>query len=215
VALTAVLVLVVMGGSLLPWLALGVTDTGVERLLSTAGPTHEPDPIGLVSVGSVETDRSETQVAPIELERIAEDARIAHEILVGLSATVGVLLVLVAPLAVSLGVAGTVVSVLACGLVMLRVRQHHARAEVLVGLASSVLGLMTTAVSVLWMHPTWRPGATAALVLTGTLLVVRSRLPRGALVGRSRLGGVAESVALLALPPALLIATGAFSSVRG
>jgi hypothetical protein len=195
VGLTSALVLVVMAGSVFPTLALGATDTGRERLLSTAGPTEDP--------------------ARIELERIAADARIAHEILVGLAATVGVLLIVVAPLAVSLGLAGTVVSVLACGLVMLRIRHHHARAEVLVGLESGVLGLIATAVSVLWMHPAWRPAATAALVVTGTLLLVRSLLPRGTFVRWGRLVGVAESVALLGLPTALVIATGAFSSVQG
>ena len=40
-------------------------------------------------------------------------------------------------------------------------------------------------------------------------------LPQGTSVRRGRLGDVAESVALLALLPTLVIATGVFSSISG
>jgi type VII secretion integral membrane protein EccD len=207
-ALTTALALVVMAGSIFPWLALMAADGGVDRLLSTADPVQDPDQIGVIGPG-------ELDACAIDPQLVAADARVAHEILVGLSATVGVLLVLVAPLAVSLGPAGTLVSLLGCGVVMLRVRQYHTRAEVLVGLVSGVLGLMTTAVSVLWMHPAWRPGACAALAVTGAALLAGSVLPTRRLLRPGRLGDVAESLALLALPPALVTAIGALSSVRG
>jgi type VII secretion integral membrane protein EccD len=195
VVLTTTLALVVIAGSVFPWLALGATGTSVEQLFSTADITNDPDRIDPARVGT--------------------DARVAHEILVAVSATVGVLLVLVAPLAVSLGVAGTVVSVLACVVVMLRTRQYRTGAEVLVGLASGVVGLLSTALAVLWLHPGWRPTAAVALAVTGAVLLALTLLPSSGSVRRGRLGDVAETVALLALLPALVLATGLFSSIAG
>ena len=94
VVLTTALALVVIAGSVFPWLALGATGTSVDQLFSTADVTADPDRIDPAEVGA--------------------DARVAHEILVAVSSTVGVLLVLVAPLAVSLGVPGALVSCVAC-----------------------------------------------------------------------------------------------------
>ena len=195
VVLTTALALVVIAGSVFPWLALGATGTSVEQLFSTADITHDPD--------------------EIEPARVTADARVAHEILIAVSATVGVLLVVVAPLAVSLGVAGTVVSVLACVVVMLRTRQYRTGAEVLVGLGSGVLGLVSTALSVLWLHAQWRPTAAVALAATGAVLLALTLLPQQGSVRRGRLGDVVESVALLAMIPALVVATGIYSSIRG
>ncbi|WP_151083727.1 type VII secretion integral membrane protein EccD [Nocardioides cynanchi] len=194
VMLTTVLALVVIAGSVFPWLALGATGTSVEQLFSTADIVNDPE--------------------VIDPERVGADARVAHEILVAVSATVGLLLVLVSPLAVSLGLAGTVVAVLACVVVMLRTRQYRTGAEVLVGLVAGVLGLLATALSALWLHPGWRPGAAVALAVTGAVLLALTLLPQGTSVRRGRLGDVAETVALLGLLPALVLATGVFSAIR-
>ncbi len=59
-----------------------------------------------------------------------------------MSATVGLLLVLVAPLAVSLGLSGAILGVLCCVVVMLRTRQYRTGPEVLVGLVSGIVGLV-------------------------------------------------------------------------
>ncbi len=193
VVLTTALALVVIAGSVFPWLALGATGTSVDQLFSSADITHDPD--------------------AIDPSRVGADARVAHEILVAVSATVGVLLVLVAPLAVSLGLAGTLVSILACVVVMLRTRQYRTGAEVLVGLASGVLGLVSTALSVLWLHPDWRPTAAVALAVTGAVLLALTLMPQPGSVRRGRLGDVVETVALLALVPALVVATGLYSSI--
>ncbi len=193
VVLTTALALVAIGGSVLPWLALGATGTRVDQLYPNADITR-----GLHR---------------IDLDRVGADARAGHEILVAMSATVGVLLVLISPLAVSLGVAGTAVSVLAAVVVMLRTRQHLARAEVLVGLTSGVLGLLSTALSVLWLHPGWLPTTAVALVVTGAVVLALTVLPHGASVRLGWLGEVAETVALVALLPTLVIATGVLSSI--
>jgi type VII secretion integral membrane protein EccD len=194
VVLTTALALVVIAGSVFPWLALGATGTSVDQLFSTADITVDPD-----------------RIDPTE---VSADARVAHEILVAVSATVGVLLVLVAPLAVSLGVAGALVSVLACLVMMLRTRQYRTGAEVLVGLGSGVLGLVSTALSALWLHPGWRPTAAVALAATGAVLLALTLLPQPGSVRRGRLGDLVETVALLALVPALVVATGIYSSIH-
>ncbi|MCW2765201.1 MAG: antigen [Nocardioides sp.] len=191
VVLTTSVVLVVLAGSVFPMLALAATGATVEQLYLTSDP------------------------ADVDPFRLGVDARVAHEILVALSATVGLLLVLVAPLAVHLGLPGTLLAVVACLVVLLRARQYRAGAEVLVGLVSGVLGLASVAVSLLWMRPDWRPAAAAALAATGVVLLVVTVTPSTPSVRRSRLGDIAESVSVLALLPLLVVATGVFAAVRG
>ena len=185
--LTIGLVAVVVLGSLAPWMALGATSTSVDQLFEVADITAEP--------------------RPVDPDRVASDARLAHEILVAVTATVGLLVVLVAPVAVSLGVVGAILAVTCCAVVMLRTRQYRTGAEVLVGLAAGIVGLLATAGAALWLHPDWRP--TVAVLLAVTLL------PAAPSVRRGRLGDLAESVALLALLPLLLVAVGVFSAIRG
>jgi type VII secretion integral membrane protein EccD len=193
VVLICILVFVVLAGSIFPWLALGATGTNVDQLFTVADITADPD--------------------DIDPERVGADARTAHEILVGVSATVGLLLVLVAPLAVSSGVAGTLLAVMACLVVMLRTRQYRTGAEVLVGLASGVLGLLSVGVAMLWLHPDWRPVAAVALSATGALLLAATLLPPAPSVRRGRLGDIAETMALLSLLPLLVFATGLLDAV--
>lgn len=195
VVLTIVLVLVVVAGSVLPWLALGATGTSIDQLYSVADITAEP--------------------RPIDPDRVGADARIAHEILIAVTATVGLLLVLIAPLATSLGVAGAALAVLCCLAVMLRTRQYRTGAEVLVGLVSGILGLASTAVAALVLHPDWRPTVAVVLAATGAVLLAATLVPTTASVRRGRLGDVAESVALLGLLPLLVVAVGLFSAIRG
>ncbi|NYD43659.1 type VII secretion integral membrane protein EccD [Nocardioides panaciterrulae] len=195
VVLTAALVLVVLAGSVLPWLALGATGTTVDQFYATADLTSDP--------------------AEIDPARVGADARVAHEILVAVSATVGLLLVLVAPLAVSLGLAGTLLAVLCCLVVMLRTRQYRTGPEVLVGLGSGVLGLASVAVSMLWLHPDWRPTAAVLLAAAGAVLMAATLVPSTPSVRRGRYGDLAETVALVALLPLLVVAVGVFAAIRG
>ncbi|MDQ6524802.1 type VII secretion integral membrane protein EccD [Nocardioides sp. LHD-245] len=192
--LTTVLVLVVLAGSIFPWLALGATTTRVDQLYSPADITADPD--------------------DIERARVAADARVAHEILLAISGTVGLLLVLVAPLAVSLGVTGTLLAVDACLIVVLRTRQYRTGSEVLLGLASGVAGIVAVAVAVLAFHPDWRPTLAVVLAVVGAVLLVATLSPAAPSVRRGRLGDVLESVALLTLLPLLVVATGLFDQVR-
>ena len=195
VVLTTTLTLVVMAGSIFPWLALGATGTTVDQLYTTADITADPH--------------------EIDPTRVSADARVAHEILVAVSATVGLLLVLIAPLAVSLGVTGAVLAVMCCLVVMFRTRQYRTGTEVLVGLVSGILGLLSVGISMLWLHPDWRPTAAVALSATGAVLLAVTLLPSAPSVRRGRFGDLAETVALLSLLPLLIIATGVFSAIRG
>ncbi|WP_435748182.1 type VII secretion integral membrane protein EccD [Nocardioides sp. SYSU DS0663] len=195
VVLTTALVLVVLAGSVFPWLALGATRTDVEQLYTLADITAEP--------------------AEVDAEQVRADARTAHEILVAISGTVGLLLVVAAPLAVDLGLAGTLLAAVACLVVMLRTRQYRTGSEVLTGLVSGVAGLLAVAASLLWLHPDWRPTVAVVLAVTGAAVLALTLVPTEGSLRRGRLGDVAESVSLLALLPLAVLATGVFTAVRG
>ena len=195
VVLTTALAVVVLAGSIFPWLALGVTSTRVDQLFAPADITADPD--------------------EIDPRRVGADARVAHQILVAISSTVGLLLVLIAPLAVSLGLSGTILAVVACLVVMLRTRQYRTGNEVLVGLGSGILGLVSVAVSLLWMHPDWRPTVAVTLAATGAVLLALTLIPGTPSLRRGRLGDLAETLSLLALLPLVVIATGIFDAIRG
>jgi hypothetical protein len=192
--LTATLVVVVIVGSVFPWMALGATGRKVDQLFSDADITADPD--------------------EIDAQKVSADARTAHEILVAISATVGLLLVLIGPIAVSLGLAGTLLAVVCCLVVMLRTRQYRTGTEVLVGLVSGIVGLAAVAVAVLWLHPDWRPTTAVALAATGAVLLAVTLLPSGPSVRRGRLGDLAESIGLLSLLPLIVVATGLFELIR-
>jgi hypothetical protein len=192
---TVLMTLVVLAGSVFPWLALGVTGTKVDQLFTPADITADPE--------------------DIDPARVAADARVAHQILVAISATVGLLLVLVAPLAVSLGLSGTLLAVVSCLVVMLRTRQYRTSQEVLVGLGSGIAGLVAVAVSLLWMHPEWRPTVAVSLAATGAVLLAVTLVPGTPSLRRGRLGDVAETICLLAVLPLVVLATGIFEAVRG
>lgn len=192
--LTVVLCLVVLAGSVFPWLALGATSTRIDQIYSTADLTADPD--------------------DIERDQVAADARIAHEILLAITGTVGVLIVLIAPLAVSLGVTGTLLVVDACLIVMLRTRQYRTGSEVLVGLTAGIAGLAVTALAVLALHGDWRPTLAVVLAVAGAVLLAATLTPSAPSVRRGRLGDVLESTALIALLPLLVVAVGLFETVH-
>jgi len=193
--LTTALTLVVMVGSIFPWLALGVTGTTVDQLRSIQDITADPH--------------------PVDPDRVEADAQVAHQILVAVSGAVGLLLVSIAPLAVSLGLSGTLLAVACCLVVVLRTRQHRARAQVLVGLGAGIAGLSSVAISMLFLHPGWRPIATVALAATGGVLLAVTLLPPTQSAWWGRAGDLAESAALLTLLPLLVVATGIFAAVGG
>ena len=150
-----------------------------------------------------------------EVAAVGADARTAHEVLLAIGATAGLLLVAVAPLAVGRGLSGTLVTLVCAVVLMLRTRQYRTGTEVLVGLVSGVLGLVSAALAVLWLHPDWRPTAAVVLAVVGGALLALTLVPAPASVRRGRVGDVAETVALLSLLPLAVVATGLFSAIVG
>lgn len=193
VLLACVLTFVVLVGSVFPWLALGVTGTSVDQLYAPADITADPD--------------------EVDPGRVAADARVAHEILVAISATVGILLVVTAPLAVGLGLDGTLLAVVACLVVMFRTRQYRTGSEVLVGLVSGILGLAVVAVSMLVEWPSWQPTVAVVLAGAGGGLLALTLLPSGPSVRRGRFGDLLETISLLALLPLLVLAADLLDAV--
>lgn len=193
--LTVLLTLVVLAGSIFPWLALGVTGTKVDQLYSLHDITADPE--------------------DIDPDEVAGDARVGHEILLAVSATVGTLLVLLAPFAVDRGVFGTILAAVCCLAVMFRTRQYRTGSEVFAGLASGILGLVSVAVSMLLIHHGWRSGAAIGLAGVGAVLLALTLVPASASVRRGRLGDVVETMTLLALLPLMVLAAGFVSAVAG
>ena len=195
VVLVALLVLLVLLGSVFPWWALSLTGRGVEQAYSLDDLTADPDEIDAAAVGA--------------------DARLAHEALLAIGATVGLLLVTVSPLAVGRGLSGSLLALVCAAVLMLRTRQYRTGTEVLVGLLSGVFGLVSTAAAVLVLHPDWRPTTAVVLAATGGVLLALTLVPAPPSVRRGRLGDVAETVALLALLPLAVVACGLFAAIVG
>lgn len=187
------LVVVVVAGSALPWLALGATSTRVDQAHSDADITGEPQ-----------------QVHP---DRVRRDARLGHEVLLGVTSWVGLLLVVVSPLAVRLGLTGSLVLVCASAVLLLRTRQYRVGSEVGTGLAWGVAGLVATAVSIVVEQPTWHVALALVLTLTGAVLLVANLVPAEPSVRRGRWGDLAELAALVAMLPLLVVAIGLVAAV--
>ena len=195
VVFTVLMTLVVLAGSIFPWLALGVTGTRVEQLYSLHDITADPE--------------------EIDSDEVGRDARVGHEILLAVSATVGTLLVLLAPFAVGRGVYGTILAGVCCLAVMFRTRQYRTGAEVLAGLTSGILGLVSVAVAMLLIHEGWRSGAAIALAGVGAGLLGLTLVPASPSVRRGRLGDVVETFTLLSLLPLMVLGAGFVSAVAG
>ncbi len=192
---TVALVVVVLTGSLVPWLALGATRTNVPQAHSHADLTADP--------------------VVVDPAQVRADVRLGHDLLLAVTASVGLLLVLSAPLAVGLGVTGALVAVVAAAILLLRTRQYRSGSEVLAGMAAGLGGLASTVVSVIVLQPGWRPALTLVLALAGAVLLVLTLVPGGPSVRRGRIGDITEGVALVALLPLLVAAVGVVEAVRG
>ena len=88
-------------------------------------------------------------------------------------------------------------------------------AEVLAGLTSGILVLVSVAVSMLLIHAGWRAGAAIGLAAVGAALLALTLVPASASVRRGRMGDVVETVTLLALLPLMVLGSGLVSAVAG
>ncbi|HEX3929648.1 MAG TPA: EsaB/YukD family protein [Nocardioides sp.] len=193
VVLSMVLVLAVAAGDLVPAAVLACAGVGSEPLVGGTG---------ALDAGGV------------DLARLSCDLRLASDLLVSMSATLGALVVLAAPFAVARGAAGLLVAVLGCVVVMLRTRRHRSSAPVVVGLSTGSLGLLATLAAAWWLHPGWHGPLRATLVATGACALAVTALRPPGPAQRERMVGALESVVVVALAPALVVACGLFSMAR-
>lgn len=190
-----VVALTVVAGSMFPWFALGGTGTRVEQAHSHSDLTAE--------------------ATPVDPDAVRHDAFVGHEVLLGVTCTVGLLLVLTAPLLVRLGISGALLGVVGCVIAMLRTRQYRTGTEVLAGLLAGILGLASLVVSVIVIQPGWRPVLTVILAVTAAVVLALTLVPSTPSVRRGRLGDIAEGVGLVAMLPLLVFAIGLVGAVRG
>ena len=188
---TTLLALLVIASNGFPGLALSAAGTGRHVLTGTgAGPECTP--------------------SAIDQHRLAADVRLAREILVGASVTIGLLISALAPVAVSYGPLGFAVPVLGCAVVMLRTRRYRAALDVSIGVFSGLAGLISTGATLLWLDDSRAIVAALAAVAAGVVLLWQSLAARGdrvryGLLG-DRVGDWVETAALVALLPALVLA---------
>jgi len=190
-----VVVVAVILGSVIPWFALSSARTMVTPLQSEADILAEPE--------------------PIDPTRVRKGVDLAHDLVLGLSLSVGLLVILSAPVIVRLGWPGLGL-VWAAGLVqMMRTRQFLLARDVVVGLLGGALGVAVGTVAALIDRPEWGPavGGTVGAAAVGVL--VSLALPRRTTVRRGRILDLAEALALFSLIPLLVFAVGLISSVRG
>ena len=189
VVLTIALVLVVVSGDLLPWLAASLGGL-------------VPPPLDAESVTA--PDRT----------TVAAGVRRAHDVLLVSTLGTGLLLVSVGPVVAARGPWGVAVSLLCCAVVVLRSRRHRIARTGAVGLCGGMVALVPVVLACWWRSPDWRIWVLAAGVATGLLVLVLVLRPPRPSARAGRLAELAEALVLVALPPALLAATGMLDVVR-
>jgi hypothetical protein len=194
-------------GALLTWSAAGlllVTGLALVALTHRVGPLDgatTPLVVSIVCLASL--------VGPalpaLVVAAASHDPEAAHDLLLGLHAASGAVVVSLAPVSVTLGPAGVVVAVLCCAVPILGARRHRRGALTVVGVAAGVLGLVTTAVALLVVGSALGRAAAWVLVVAGGVTVVH-----GAAFGSfaRRWGDLAEHAVCLALPSTLMVAVG-------
>lgn len=189
------LVVVVLAGSVYPRLALSATGRSVPQAYTHDELVAEPDE---VREGDVRAD-----------------ARRAHGLVLAVSVSLGVLVVLAAPVVVGLGVVGTVLTLCAAAVVMLRTQQLRVGREVGVGLALGVLALAVVAGSALVQHESWRSAVGVVLAVAGGVVLVMTIVPLPASVRRGRVAEFVEMAAVVAMLPLMVFAVGIVAAVTG
>jgi type VII secretion integral membrane protein EccD len=193
VYLTA-LVIVVVAAGILPALALAAAG---------ASSPQPQDP------GTVPDDPDEVAV-----DDVRAGALTGHSVMLALTVTSGLLVALVAPLAVTLGLTGTLTAAAAAVALLVRTRQYRSGTEVGAGLISAAVGVASIAVSILVLRPEWRPGLVIVLTVLSAGTLVSTLVPVSSSVARGRAAEMLEVVALVAMLPLLVIAIGIVSAVR-
>jgi len=190
-----VVVVAVILGSVIPWFALSSARTMVTPLQSESDILAEPRPIDPV--------------------RVRRGVDLAHDLVLGLSLSVGLLVILSAPLIVRLGWPGLGL-VWAAGLVqMMRTRQFLLARDVVVGLLGGAAGVAVGTVAALVDRPQWGPVVGGVVGAAAVGVLVSLAVPKRTTVRRGRILDLAEALALFCLIPLLVVALSLISSIRG
>lgn len=188
VVLAVVVALVVTAGNGIPWLALASTPLRVVSARTDSEILAEP-PV----------------VDPV---RVREQYARGHRLQIALRAAVAAFTLAAAPVVVSTGIAGTLLTVAAFIGMLLGVRQTYSRQDVMVVMGSGIVGLTLTGVLAAAAHPTWRPtlavvaGTVAAVIIAVSLIAPRRR------VGLERMADTIELTSLALLLPLGAAAAG-------
>jgi hypothetical protein len=140
----------------------------------------------------------------VDLEVLAAEARVARELLVGL--TVGLVTVQVAltPVVACAGTTGVALAGCASAFTLLRARHTAPPAVVLPAVVAGAVSLIATAGVGLWLHESWRPAGSWVLVGAGGVLLAVPSTFGGTLLLRPTLQ-VVETGCLVALLPLLVV----------
>ena len=181
-------------GSLIPWFALSSSRTMVTPMQSESEILAEP--------------------ASIDPDRVQRGVDLAHDLVLGLSLSVALVVVLGAPSVVALGWAGLGI-VWAAGVVqMMRTRQFLLARDVVVGLLGGALGIVAGTVTALLQHPTWGVVIGPVVGVAAAAVLVSLALPEKATVRKGRILDLCEGLALFALIPLLVLALGLIAAFR-
>lgn len=190
-----VVVVAVILGSVIPWFALSSARTMVTPLQSESDILADPE--------------------PIDPARVRKGVDLAHNLVLGLSLSVGLLVILSAPLIVRLGWPGLGL-VWASGVVqMMRTRQFLLARDVVVGLLGGALGVAVGTVAALLDRPQWGPVVGGVVGAAAVGVLVSLTVPHRTTVRRGRVLDVTEALALFSLIPLLVFALGLIPSIRG
>ncbi len=189
-----VVVVAVILGSLIPWFALSSARTMVVPMQSEAEILGDP--------------------VPIDPHRVARGIDLAHDLVLGMSLSVALVVIIGAPAVVQLGWAGLGI-VWAAGVVqMMRTRQFLLARDVVVGLVGGALGIVAGTVTALVQHPGWGVVVGPVVGVAAAAVLVSLALPEKATVRKGRILDVCEGLALFILVPLLVIALGLIASIE-
>ncbi|MEO7234213.1 MAG: type VII secretion integral membrane protein EccD [Lapillicoccus sp.] len=189
-----IVVVAVVLGSLIPWFALSSARTMVVPMQSETEILGDP--------------------APIDPGRVTRGVDLAHDLVLGMSLSVALVVIVGAPAVVQLGWAGLGI-VWAAGVVqMMRTRQFLLARDVVVGLVGGAFGVVAGTVTALVQRPGWGVVIGPVIGVAAAAVLVSLAVPEKATVRKGRLLDVSEGLALFVLVPLLVIALGLIAAIR-
>lgn len=155
-----------------------------------------------VAVGLISRPRGR-----VDLAVLAEEVRVAHDLLAGLAVGFAVVQAALAPVVARDGPGGIALAGCASVVILLRAR-HQPSTAAMPGLLAGGAGLLATAAVALGLHESWRPPGALVLAGAGAALLAAPWLSGRSLLVQPALHAL-ETTALVALLPLLVVTSGA------